>query len=716
MEPERILVVDDEQSVRGVLCALLTDMGYRTLPAESAEEALALIDGKEIAAALVDIKLPGIDGMQCLGEIKKISPQTEVVMMTSYASLDTAIEAIRKEAYAYLQKPFEDLDEVCITVRRALEKRSLRRGNLELLRDLEIRNLDLSVALRRQKALISAGRAMGGILELGKLLDFFVGVVTEELDVDRASVMLLDPKDGEMWVAASRGLSEEVIRSARLKVGEGIAGWVAREGKPVLVKDIKAEPKADGWSNPSLSNSFMSAPIVLSIPILLQEKILGVINVTNRRSGAPFDEEDLEFLFSLAGQAAASIERSKHHEDLKVAYESLRSAQERLVDSERLKAVGQLAAGVAHDFNNLLTGILGSAQLLNAGLGSPDVDISSLRSKVELIEKLSLQGAATVRRIQEYSRIRKDVPSETVDLNAVVKNAVDMTRTKWTDECESQGVHIGIRLELGTIPETLGNASELAQVVSNLIFNAVEAMPEGGELRLRTFGEGEEIRLEVSDTGIGMSEEVREKVFEPFFTTKEKGQGLGMSVIYGIVARHKGEIQVASEEGFGSTVQISLPVCAARKEEQPPAPKRVEKRDAGARVLIVDDGEINRAVFESYVSKIGHKPVQASNGKEALSIFKLCPIDLVITDLGMPGMSGWEVAKNVKKINPDVPVILISGWAIQQPETRIKESGVDWIIQKPCTMHEFTEAVETVLGVRPGADTEGSGELVKEGT
>ena len=116
---------------------------------------------------------------------------------------------------------------------------------------------------------------------------------------------------------------------------------------------------------------------------------------------------------------------------------------------------------------------------------------------------------------------------------------------------------------------------------------------------MRTFGEGEEIRLEVSDTGIGMSEEVREKVFEPFFTTKEKGQGLGMSVIYGIVARHKGEIQVASEEGFGSTVQISLPVCAARKEEQPPAPKRVEKRDAGARVLIVDDHEINRVVFES---------------------------------------------------------------------------------------------------------------------
>jgi signal transduction histidine kinase/DNA-binding response OmpR family regulator len=704
MEPEQILIVDDEESIRSVLSQFLADAGCKPRMAGTAEEALSLLTKESYAAAIVDIVLPGMDGLQLLQEIKRSSPDTEVVIMTSYASLGTAVEAIRNGAYDYLQKPFEDLDDVWATVRRALEKRAL-------IRDLENSNRELLISVRRQKCLIGAGRAMSAITSLCEILDFFIGLVADELDVDRASILLLNEKTGEMKIAASRGLAEEVVQSARVKIGEGIAGWVAREGKPILVTDVETDPRIKVPISNTNFASFISAPIVLSVPIQLEEKVLGVINVTNRRSGVPFEEEDMAFLYSLAGQAAVSIESSRNYEELQEAYQSLKTTQKQLVEAERLNAVGQMAAGVAHDFNNLLSGILGSTQLLNVELNSPDVDISSLRSALELIENLSLQGAATVRRIQEYSRIRKDVPSETVDLNAVVKNA------KWKDECESQGVHIDIRLELGTIPETLGNASELAQVVSNLIFNAVEAMPEGGELRLRTFGEGEEIRLEVSDTGIGMSEGVKEKIFEPFFTTKEEGQGLGTSVVYGIVARHKGEIKVASEEGLGSTFQISLPVYAVRKkEEQPPTPKRLEKRDAGARVLIVDDGEINRAVFESYVSKIGHKPVQASNGKEALSIFKLCPIDLVITDLGMPGMSGWEVAKSVKKINPDVPVILISGWAIQQPETRIKESGVDWIIQKPCTMHAFTEAVETVLGVRPGADTEGSGERVKEGT
>jgi signal transduction histidine kinase/DNA-binding response OmpR family regulator len=698
MEPEQILIVDDEESIRSVLSQFLADAGCKPRMAGTAEEALSLLTKESYAAAIVDIVLPGMDGLQLLQEIKRSSPDTEVVIMTSYASLGTAVEAIRNGAYDYLQKPFEDLDDVWATVRRALEKRAL-------IRDLENSNRELLISVRRQKCLIGAGRAMSAITSLCEILDFFIGLVADELDVDRASILLLNEKTGEMKIAASRGLAEEVVQSARVKIGEGIAGWVAREGKPILVTDVETDPRIKVPISNTNFASFISAPIVLSVPIQLEEKVLGVINVTNRRSGVPFEEEDMAFLYSLAGQAAVSIESSRNYEELQEAYQSLKTTQKQLVEAERLNAVGQMAAGVAHDFNNLLSGILGSTQLLNVELNSPDVDISSLRSALELIENLSLQGAATVRRIQEYSRIRKDVPSETVDLNAVVKNVVDMTRTKWKDECESQGVHIGIRLELGTIPETLGNASELAQVVSNLIFNAVEAMPEGGELRLRTFGEGEDIRLEVSDTGIGMSKEVKEKIFEPFFTTKEKGQGLGTSVIYGIIARHKGEIKVASEEGSGSTVQISLPVYAVRKEEQPPAPKCLEKRDAGARVLIVDDGEINRNVFESYVSKIGHKPVQASNGKEALSIFELCPIDLVITDLGMPGMSGWEVAKSVKKINPNVPVILISGWAIQQPETRIKESGVDRILQKPCTMHAFTEAVETVLGARPGADT-----------
>jgi signal transduction histidine kinase/DNA-binding response OmpR family regulator len=692
-----ILIVDDESPIRSALSSLLSEMGLATLAAGEGEEALSLLDGVTVSVAMVDVNLPGMNGIRLLEEIKRRSPSTEVIIMTSHASLDTAIQAIRKEAYDYVQKPFQDLDAVWRTVRRALEKRALSRRNRELLKDLEGRNRELTAAVKRQNSLVNAGRAMSGIVAISDLLDYFIGVVSEELDVERASLMLLDERSGEMRIAASRGLNEEMVREIRLKVGEGIAGWVAREGKPILVKDVESDPRVRKTLHSTSSGSFISAPIVLSIPIRLQEKVLGVINVTNRRSGVSFDEEDMAFLYSLAGQAAVSIERARQFEDLQEAYRSIKDAQKHLVEVERLKAFGQLAAGVAHDFNNLLTGILGRAELLKAILEAKAPDVSALRAGAELIEQLALQGAASVRRMQDFTRIRKDAPSETVDLNAVVRNAIEFTRSKWKDECEARGVQVAIRLDSGRIPLTSGSPSELVQVVSNLIYNAVEAMDRGGEIVISTACDGENIRLSVSDTGAGMSPEIQRRVFEPFFTSKQCGQGLGMSVVYGIVARHRGRIEVRSEEGKGSTVELILPVVVPAAAEGGCGEEAVRKATP-SRVLIVDDSDLNRDLFGNYVASMGHQVILAANGREALSIFDRGAIDLVITDLSMPGISGWQVAEGVKKQNPDVPVLLVSGWAIQQDEPRIRESGVDRVLQKPCTMAKFQKAVEEALG------------------
>jgi CheY-like chemotaxis protein len=230
VDGDRILIVDDEPSVREVLSSLLADEGFGVLAAATAEEGLERMEGVDVSVALVDIKLPGMDGIGLLAEIKRRSPSTEVVMMTSYASLETAVAAIRRDAYDYIQKPFEDLEEPCAVVRRAVEKRDLTRKNRELLERLERGNRELAAAVRRQKSLIDAGRAMGGILAISDLLDFFIGVTAEELDVERASLMLLDEKTGEMRIVAQRGLSEEVARGVCVKVGEGIAGWVAGKG------------------------------------------------------------------------------------------------------------------------------------------------------------------------------------------------------------------------------------------------------------------------------------------------------------------------------------------------------------------------------------------------------------------------------------------------------------------------------------------------------
>lgn len=697
MSQEQILIVDDDEAIRGVLSAFLTEKDCEPKAAQTAEEGLALLRSRATAVAIVDLVLPGMDGLGLLTELKRISPDTEVIIMTSHASLDTAIEAIRRGAYDYLRKPFEDLEAVWVAVQRALERRSLSLKNRQLLSDLEQRNRELSASVKRLTSLIEAGRAMSAIHTLSELLDFFIELVVCELDVSRASLMLLNEKSRELRIAASRGISEELVQSVRVRLGEGISGWVAQKGKPILVKDVKDDPRVKDRIHPNLSDSFISSPIVLSIPIKRQEKVLGVINVTNKRSGMAFGDDDMAFLYGLAGQAAVAIEGARHFEELQQAYESLKATQDQLVASERIRALGQMAAGVAHDFNNLLSGILGRTQLLLTRLGQRNLDLEAVRSELQVVERLSLEGAETVRRIQDFTGIRKDVPTEAVDLHTVVRNAVEMTRPKWKDEYEARGIGIEVRLELGEVPATTGNAHELTQVVSNLILNAVEAMPQGGCLTLKTFRERDRIRLEVADTGTGMSKETQARIFEPFYTTKEPGRGLGLSIAYGIITRYQGEITVGSEEGVGSSFKIRLPIVPPRRRR--PASKGAGSKEPfqPARILVIEDDDRNRRLFQEALSLNGHQVVGVPAGREGLALLKQGSFDVVITDLSMPGLSGWEVARGAKEADPQIRVILLSGWGIQQEAEQVKASGIDLVLSKPCPVKDLQQAVQQVL-------------------
>ncbi|MGZ8459254.1 MAG: response regulator [Candidatus Deferrimicrobiaceae bacterium] len=697
MNREKVLLVGERTPNLEELSEFLRGKGCDSHTSGTVEEGLDLLARETFSIALVDLSMPGRDGHSLPGKVRRISPDTEVVILTDNPSRDTGSGGIHEDVYDFLHASFGNSDDVWGTVRIGLEKRSLSLRNRQLDRDLDLRNTELSAALRRQNSLIRAGLAMGGISILSELLDFFVGLVSEELGVERVSLMLLDEKKGEIRIVASRGLDAEVVGKVRLKVGEGIAGWVAREGKPVLVKDVQTDPRVSRSLGSTHSKSFISAPMVFSIPILLQQKVLGVINVTDRRSGLPFEEEDMAYLYGLAGQAAMAIERTKQLDELQEAYESLKAAQKDLVDSERVRALGQLAAGIAHDFNNLLHGILGRTQLLGLKLGNKELDLPYIRSQLETIEKLALQGGETISRIQDLSRIRKDVSSVPLDLNAVVTNAVEMTRTKWKDESEARGIRIEVLVRPGTLPLTVGDPAEICRVVCNLLINAVEAMPKGGEISLATFHEGDQVLLEVSDTGIGMSKEVRERIFEPFFTTKEIGQGLGTSIIYGIVARHGGDIRVSSMEGRGTTFHLRLPVISPPSSERRCKGKGLREGTAPARILIIEDGDLNRDLFERYVKEMGHMAFVASSGTEGLRIFEAQKVDLVITDLSMPGISGLQVAERVKKHASAVPVVLISGWALHQEEQRIKEAGIDFVVHKPCTVKDFQDVVEEAL-------------------
>ncbi|MGH2570049.1 MAG: response regulator [bacterium] len=702
MERSRILVVEDEETIAHILRSVLEERGCDVRVATSAEAGLAELARARFDVALLDIILPGMNGLDLLRRIRAGHPDTEVVMMTSHASVESVIEAIHVGAYDYLQKPFRDVDEVWIVVQRALEKKVLTARNRRLVAEQEQWNRELTAAVKRLSSLIEASRAMSEFTALPELLDFFTGLVARELDVERASLMLIEETGRTLRIVASRGLDDVPVEDVRVGLGDGIAGRVALTGRHFLVKDATTDDRIAAREGENLSGSFISAPIVLSMPIKSAEKVSGVINVTNRRSGVPFDEEDVGYLSGLAGQLAVAIERARHFDDLQQAYQSLKSTQEQLVFSERLKAIGQMAAGVAHDFNNSLSVILGRTQLVLRRLAAFPTSVDDIRGDLETIERISLQGAETVKRVQEYTRLRKDLPHSMVDLNVVVREAVEMTRPKWKEESEAQGRRIEVEMRLGEVPAVAGNLYELTQVVGNLIFNCVEAMPEGGSIGLRTERDGEEVLLEVRDTGVGMDEETLSRLFEPFFTTKEAGQGLGTSIVWGIVTRHLGSVEVDSALGEGTAVRIRLP--RFRGHTASPSPGRPAGGGGKvARVLLVDDDDMVRETYESALGLSGHEITTASSGPAALEVLAASPFDLIVTDLSMEGMSGLELAREVRRTDGTTPIVLLSGWAIQQDEDQVRAAGVDLVLAKPCPISRLLAAVSEVRRSAVGA-------------
>jgi signal transduction histidine kinase/CheY-like chemotaxis protein len=421
-----------------------------------------------------------------------------------------------------------------------------------------------------------------------------------------------------------------------------------------------------------LSNEVGIYALVVTVPII------AVIFLTYRT-----------YLQNIESAARQADQAENHVRELSHYISEQERIREQFSQMEKLSALGELASGVAHDFNNTLAGILGRAQLL---LRTNDPE--KIERGLKIIVKTAEDGAKTVRRIQDFARQRRDHDFELISVGQILLDVSEITRPRWKDQAEACNVHIDLTVEIRSNRKVMGDESELRDVLVNMVFNAVDAMPQGGVLTLSAGDCGNSVVLSVADSGTGMTSGVSSRIFDPFFTTKGKaGMGLGLAVSFGIVRRHGGTIEVDSQVGCGSTFKISLPAAAntiecASRDETPETNDSLLQRTAAKHrqeqltILVVDDEIHVRDLLKDILESEGCDVQVAGGGAEALELFATREFHAVFTDVGMPGMSGWELAHSIRQ-QSDVPIAVITGWGEALGSDDQRKAGVEWIITKP---------------------------------
>jgi GAF domain-containing protein/ActR/RegA family two-component response regulator len=575
-----------------------------------------------------------------------------------------------------------------------------------------IQNAALYETARAQAAEVQTLRRIGlhlsRSLELPRVLQDIVEAAQAGTGSDAALCALVDPATLAAETVAASGAHTRAFGRYRMHPGQGIGGWLALHKQPFRTDDYLADARfVHAFDEGARAEGVVT---MLGVPILRQDELIGALWVFNRTQ-RPFTDRDEAFLAGLGDHAAVAIANARILAERQRALDDLRASQDRLVQTERLRALGEMASGVAHDFNNLLAVILGRVQLLLMRSEDPE-----LRRGLAMIERAASDAAHTVRRIQEFTRTRQTRVFQPVDLSRVAREAIELTRGRWRDEAQVRGVTYTITTEFAESPAVGGEAAELREVITNLLLNAVDAMPHGGSIHVAVRPHGEGVAATVRDTGPGVPPGVRERVFEPFFTTKgPRSTGLGLSVAYGIIQRHGGHIEVASPEGQGATFTVCLPRLPEGQGVPPPsAPMAGAPRASIGRVLVIEDEASVREVIEDIVRSAGHLPLVASDGPSGLALLEqVGPADLALIDLGLPGMSGWDVAARLRASRPELPLVLITGWGDRLDPAELERSGIRRVIAKPFRTEQVLGVVAEWVGARaPGTPGDGGPESV----
>lgn len=764
--PKKILAVDDSMTYLHELSAVLREEGYDVVLAKTGEEALDLLGVQTVDCILLDLLMPGLGGQETCRRIKlaPVVRDIPLIMLTALDDRSAMIEGLSAGADDYISKSsdfavlkarvraqirrrqFEDehrniRDELLRKELEASEARTARElaeTRALLVEELEARvqertatlaqttktleaeiaehhqsNLRLQAQMARLDQLNRITRAISERQDLQSIFQVVVRSLEDHLPIDFSCICVHEPVANAL-VVTSVGVCSEVLA---MELSIPVKAVIPIDGNGLsrcMAGHLVYEPDTTQVSFPfpqRLMRGGLRSLVV--VPLLVEGKAFGVL-IAARRRPQDFSSGDCEFLRQLSDHVALAAHHAQLYAALQKAYDDLRRTQNAVMQQERLRALGQMASGIAHDINNAISPIGMYADML---LQREQTLSDRGRAQLETINRAIEDVAHTVKRLGEFYRQQEAhaqlVP---VDANEMVKQVLELTRAKWSDLPQQSGLVIQTRVELARdLPPLLGTASEVREALTNLVFNAVDAMPAGGTLTIRTGivdaeasplmgAVARSIQIEVQDTGTGMSPETRKRCLEPFFTTKgERGTGLGLAMVYGILQRHHADIEIDSEPGKGTVMRLRFPVRVLKPEQ---SGKPLQQPLSPLRLLLVDDDLMILKSLQEALEADGHQVMIASSGREGIEVFTRAHQSgnapaAVVTDLGMPHIDGRQVASAIKQIAPMVPVILLTGWGQRLVAEGDIPAHVDHVLSKPPKLSELRSALALLCNPPP---------------
>ena len=557
----------------------------------------------------------------------------------------------------------------------------------------------LQAQLTRLSLLDAITRAIAERQDVQSIFQVVIRTLEQQLPVDFAAICLHDRAAKRLTVTRV-GAKNAMLAKA---LGLPEHAHVAVEGSGLdrcMRGELVYEPDISQTRSPLAAQLLQGGleAVVIS-PLSVDGRVFGVL-VAARASANSFSSGDCEFLRQLSEHLSLATHQAQLHSSLQTAYEDLRQSQQSVMQQERLRALGQLASGIAHDINNALS----PAALYTQALLEREVSLSQeARDRLVIVNRAIDDVGATVARMRTFYRPRDvELTLSPIDLNQLLQQVAELTRARWRDMAQQHGTVIELQGEYAPqLPAVMGAESEIRDALTNLVLNAVDAMPGGGTLTLRTrvketrVSANEATRsviVEVRDTGTGMTEAVRNRCLEPFFTTKgERGTGLGLAMVYGMAQRHSADLEIDSEPGRGTTMRIAFQVTAITASE----PRSADAAATGPlRLLLIDDDPLLLQSLQDVLSMDGHQVTAADGGQRGIDEYFAArargePFAVVVTDLGMPKVDGRTVAAAIKSASPETPVVLLTGWGQRLRDEAQLPENVDRVLSKPPRVSEL---------------------------